>query len=100
MYQPSFDLEIPSVRQQTSLPLVNLGDTLYRFELRFRWQPSSDRSQIVAEITDDATRELLGWQMRPSAQGDHELTQQLVESMQWMREMQRYLAEPFPDHGL
>lgn len=97
MYQPPFDLEYGEPRQQTSLPLINLPDTLYRFELRFRWQPSTDRGQVIAQITDDNTRELLGWQMRPTTQGDNELTQELLRAVHWLREMQRYLSEPFPD---
>lgn len=84
-------------REQLSLPLVNLGDTVYRFELRFRWCPAEDKASVAAEVTDDHTGELLGWILLPVAAGNAQLVERQVEAAEWLGEMRRYLEEPFPE---
>ena len=92
---PPYQADITEARSQTSLPLCVVPGSLFRFEVRFRWSPLGDRGQVVAQVTDDDTGELLGWWLKPSTHGFEELATEVTRALRDLYDMLEALAEPF-----
>lgn len=84
-----------TVQRRESPPLVYLGDTTWRFELRFLWCPRARRGVVATEVTDDATRELVWWELRPGAHGGDELLEEVRHAVEALMDEWEHLDSPF-----
>ena len=78
-----------------SPPLCPVPDTTYRCEIRFLWNPLAQRGTCAVEITDDDTRELISWELRPGAQSIQELSNHVRAALETSAAALAYLDEPF-----
>ena len=76
-------------------PLCPVPDTTYRCEVRFLWNPLAHRGTCAVEVTDDDTRELIAWELRPGAHSIQDLSNDIEAAVQTAMASLLYLDEPF-----